>query len=309
MKKSQLLEIFRSWVGVREPDHAFIIDIYNTFFDLNGNRPRGYRVTYYDAWCATGLCAAIIAAGGGFDYPLECGCQELINLYRERGLYIGDRNYTPESGDIIFYDWQGDGHSDHVGLVEEVNGGMITVIECNNNDSVKRRRIEVGNGNICGYALPKYEPEKEEKPKVNLADITVSDGTPVFRLYDGKNSHFITASPQEGQALIDGGWEYEGIAFIVPNEGKDVSRYVSQNGGAHAYTILDARRAELEAGGYNREGTAFFAKDTPELPYIPVYEAVNPNNGDFLYTARITEYDHLTARGWTGEGIAFYAIR
>ena len=310
MKKSQLLEIFRSWVGVHEPDHAFIIDIYNTFFDLNGNRPRGYRVTYHDAWCATGLCSAIIAAGGGFDYPLECGCQELINLYKERNLYIGDRNYTPESGDIIFYDWQGDGHSDHVGLVEEVNGATITVIECNNNDAVRRRTISVGNGNIAGYALPQYEKEEEEKKIVNLSDITVADGLPVFRLYNEQAGyHFFTASPEEGQALLDAGWNYEGIAFISPREGKEVSRYVSQTGAIHAYTFLDARMAELEAGGWNKEGIAFFAKDTPTLPNIPVYEAVNPNNGDFIYTSRAEEYDYLTAQGWTGEGIAFYAIR
>ena len=309
MKKSQLLEIFRSWVGVKEPDHAFIIDIYNTFFDLNGGRPRGYRVTYYDAWCATGLSSAIIEAGGGFDYPLECGCQEMINLYKERGLYIGDRNYTPESGDIIFYDWQGDGHSDHVGLVEEVNGSAIIVIECNNNDMVKRRTISVGNSNIAGYALPKYDKEEEEKKIVNLEDIRVADGLPVFRLYDGHNYHFITASPEEGQALINVGWEYEGVGFVVPKEGKEVSRYVSQTGAIHAYTITDARRGELEAGGWKKEGCAFLAKDAPTIPYMPVYEVVNPNNGDFVYTTRATEYDDLTGKGWTGEGIAFYAIR
>lgn len=309
MKKSVVLEIFRSWVGVREPDHAFIIDIYNDFFDKNGGRPRGYRVTYHDAWCATGLSSAIIEAGGGFDYPLECGCAEMINLYKQRSLYIGDRNYTPESGDIIFYDWQGDGHSDHVGIVEEVNGATITVIECNNNDAVKRRTISVGNSSICGYGLPKYDKEEEEKKIVDLSNITVSDGVPVFRLYDGHGSHFITASPEEGQALLNGGWEYEGVAFIAPKEGKEVSRYVSQTGAIHAFAITDKRRAELEAGGWKKEGCAFLALTAPEIPCVPVYEVVNPNNGDYVYTARVTEYDNLTAQGWTGEGLAFFAIR
>ncbi len=58
MKKDRLLDILRSWLGVHEPDHHFIIDKYNAYFDAYGHRPRGYRVTYSDAWCATCVSAA-----------------------------------------------------------------------------------------------------------------------------------------------------------------------------------------------------------------------------------------------------------
>ena len=44
MKKDRLLDILRSWLGVHEPDHHFIIDKYNTYFDTYGHRPRGSAI-------------------------------------------------------------------------------------------------------------------------------------------------------------------------------------------------------------------------------------------------------------------------
>ena len=41
----------KAWLGYNEADgsHRAIIDLYNT----QNPRPRGYKVTYTDAWCAT----------------------------------------------------------------------------------------------------------------------------------------------------------------------------------------------------------------------------------------------------------------
>ena len=70
--------------------------------------------------------------------------------------------YVPGPGDYIFYDWQdngiGDntGAADHVGIVEKVSGGVITVIEGNYSDQVKRRTIAVNGRYIRGFGVPKY---------------------------------------------------------------------------------------------------------------------------------------------------------
>ncbi len=50
-----------------------------------------------------------------------------------------------------------DAYSDHIGVVESVKNGTITVIEGNYGGEVKRRSIPVGWGYIRGYAIPKYE--------------------------------------------------------------------------------------------------------------------------------------------------------
>ena len=312
IKQSAALNVLRSWDGVCEPDHKFIIDKYNEFFDKNGHRPRGYRVTYRDAWCATGISAAIIEAGGGFDYPLECGCQEMINLYEERGQYHSSGSFEPQMGDIIFYDWQGDGHADHVGMVEENNGGSLTVIECNYNDAVGRRVISVSNGCIKGYARPEYLPDVEPQPvpsgKTPESDANCDDGVVVFRLYNqGRGVHFYTASLDEAMNCYNAGWVYEGVAWIAPKDGVGVFRFVKCD--THAYTITEAGKQDFVAHGYAEEGQAFLAYDSARIPCMPVYCAYNPNSDDFVYTVSASEYDTLSACGWKGYGVSFYAVR
>ena len=73
--------------------------------------------------------------------------------------------YVPKPGDYIFYDWQdgtnyattdNTGAADHVGIVTEVNGSTITVIEGNMSDAVGYRHIAVNGRYIRGYGVPKY---------------------------------------------------------------------------------------------------------------------------------------------------------
>lgn len=63
------------------------------------------------------------------------------------------------------YDWDdsgaGDctGWPDHVGIVESVEGGKITVIEGNKNNAVGRRVLAVDGRYIRGYGVPRYTEE------------------------------------------------------------------------------------------------------------------------------------------------------
>lgn len=311
IKSSAVLNILRSWLGVCEPDHKFIIDIYNDFFDVRGHRPRGYRVTYRDAWCATGLSSAIIQAlieagedSYPFELPLECGCQEMIGLYENLGQYHSRGSFDPQEGDIVFYDWQGDGHSDHVGIVEENNGGALVVIECNNDDAVKRRYTDVYNTNICGYARPQWE--SEVTPMI-IPDIQLDDGVAIYRLYNPQGFHLFTASHEEAQSVANAGWEYEGVAWVAPKEGAGVFRFAK--GAAHAFAISDEEKTELVGHGFAEEGRAFLAKTETTFPYIPVYCLSNPCSGDRLYTIKASEFDALYDAGWESKGIVFYALR
>lgn len=304
IKKSAVLNVLRSWLGVKEPNHAFIIDKYNNFFDIHGHRPRGYRVTYRDAWCCTGLCSAIIEAGGGLDYPMECGCQELIGLYEDLGQYHADKSFEPTEGDIIFYDWQRDGHSDHVGIVEENNGGSLVVIECNNNDAVARRNISVTSSNICGYARPQWA---EEVDPVIIPDIQIDDGQAIYRLYNPSGFHMFTASHDEAQGLVNAGWEYEGLAWIAPKDGAGVFRFVK--GASHTFTISEKEKTSFVENNFSEEGLAFYAKNDNSFPYLPVYALFNPGNGDYIYTINPSEVGSLLGLGWESLGVVFYGLR
>ena len=64
--------------------------------------------------------------------------------------------YTPREGDIIFFDWDGDGYANHVGIVEKVENGKVHTIEGNFGDSFKRLEYNSGDSRILGYGLPIY---------------------------------------------------------------------------------------------------------------------------------------------------------
>lgn len=66
------------------------------------------------------------------------------------------RSYKPSAGDVIFFDWGGDGSPDHVGLVEKCDGRTVYTIEGNSSDTCRRRSYPVGGRQIYGYGIPKY---------------------------------------------------------------------------------------------------------------------------------------------------------
>ena len=142
-------------IGIKENtlQHHAIIDIYNQHKPL----PRKYKVKYTDAWCATFVSYCAIMAKIDF-FPFECSCEKMIEGFQKKGTWIESDNYIPHPGDLIFYDWQdtglGDnhGHADHVGIVESVYNTVITTIEGNYQDSVKRRVLRINNRYIRGYA-------------------------------------------------------------------------------------------------------------------------------------------------------------
>lgn len=67
-----------------------------------------------------------------------------------------DRGYEPQPGDIVFFDWGGDGGADHVGIVESCDGSTVHTIEGNTSDSCARRSYRVGSASILGYGTPLY---------------------------------------------------------------------------------------------------------------------------------------------------------
>ena len=178
---SKVVEQAKAWLGLKESDgsHKQIIDIYNSQKPL----PVNYKLKYTDAWCAGFVSAVVVKLGYTDIIPTECGCQRMIELFKKKGIWVENDAHVPSPGDIIFYDWQDDGkgdnvgHSDHVGIVEKVANGKITVIEGNCSNSVKRRNLAVNGQYIRGYGVPKYDVE-------NAVAAPVPTPTPVAKTID-----------------------------------------------------------------------------------------------------------------------------
>lgn len=159
---SKFLSAARSWLGYSEYNKKFryILDLYN----LQDNIPASYYMSSRDPWCAAFVSAAGIKAELNGIILSECSCLRMAKLYYKQDLWIGTKEYKPKAGDIIFYDWKGRGLQqkptrvfDHVGIVESIDNNIITVIEGNFQNTVRRRTILSTSPYIAGYATPCYE--------------------------------------------------------------------------------------------------------------------------------------------------------
>ena len=159
----KLVEFANTWKGKKESNgtHKEIIDVYNTFKP----RPRGYKVTYTDAWCATFVSAVAVKLGYTDIIPPECSCSKMIEQFKKLGVFIENENRTPNVGDIVFYDWQDDGkgdnkgNPDHVGIVTNVSRETFIVLEGNYDNAVKERVLQINGKYIRGFATPRYTSE------------------------------------------------------------------------------------------------------------------------------------------------------
>lgn len=184
--RKKLVDIATGYLGCKESDgsHKKIIDLYNSHKPL----ARGYRVKYTDEWCSTFASAVAIAAGMTDIIPTECGCEKHIDLFRKKGCWVENDAYVPAIGDYIFYDWDdngiGDnkGHADHVGIVAEVNGKLLRIIEGNMNYAVGYRTISVNGKFIRGYGVPKYSSKAGAAAGDLQATYTVVAGDSLWKI-------------------------------------------------------------------------------------------------------------------------------
>ena len=83
-------------------------------------------------------------------------CPTGVQWFKDTGRWQ-DRGYAPQPGDIVFFDWGGDGVSDHVGIVESCDGATVHTIEGNSGDACQRNNYSIGSSSILGYGTPVYQ--------------------------------------------------------------------------------------------------------------------------------------------------------
>ena len=134
--------------------------------------PRGYPSKYGEWYGEPGFekspyCAMFVswvfAQAGMSLHPIQnkngfAYCPYGLRWFRDNG----QLRRTPCRGDIVFFDWGGDGVSDHVGIVEEVYPTYLKTIEGNtsyrnqSNGRYVMSRVRYF-PSCCGFARPNYE--------------------------------------------------------------------------------------------------------------------------------------------------------
>ena len=167
----------RSWIGCKESNgsHKKIIDVYNNY------GPQYGRIGYSTAWCAVFVSAVAISTNNTSIIPIDSYCPRMMNNFTNS---TKNKNYTPQSGDVVFYDWNANKVPDHVGMIESVSGNDVTAIEGNYSDSVKRRTFKKGYSYLLSYALPNYSisnvvsytaPEDQDLGMIAAASVSTGD--------------------------------------------------------------------------------------------------------------------------------------
>ena len=122
----------------------------------------------YSEWCAMFASFCLHYAGvAQADVPYAAGCVYWTERLEDAGLYKNAGDYTPKTGDLVFFDTDGDGASDHVGIVTELRGETMETVEGNVGGEVVEKRHELTDEDVFGFgALP-----QDEAP----ADVPVMD--------------------------------------------------------------------------------------------------------------------------------------
>ena len=267
--RNKVVQTARAYLGSKEADgsHRKIIDGYNAHKPL----ARGYLVKYTDAWCATFVSFVGIVCGLTDIMPTECGCGAMIDLYKAKGRWQENDAYRPQPADIIMYDWDdngvGDctGYPEHVGIVKEVNGNTITVIEGNMNDAVGERTLQVNGRFIRGYCLPDYASKASGVPSASVPSGNPSSGS---------------ASSAEQVYTVQAG---DTLSKIAAKYGTTYQKLASHNGIANPNIINVGQKIRIPGSGVKtytvKPGDSLWAIAAAQLGDGSRYNEIKVMNG------------------------------
>ena len=141
-------------VNGTRPGNTAIVELAKRQAGNVGGRPywSWYGFNSRVEWCA---CFVSWCYGqAGLSEPRFAGCQSQgVPWFQSRGQW-GARGYANIApGDAIFFDWDGDGSADHVGLVIGTDGERVYTVEGNSGDACKIKSYPVNYSCIKGYGL------------------------------------------------------------------------------------------------------------------------------------------------------------
>lgn len=163
--------------GGGSPDGSASEDLSGVHF-VNGTRPGNPELVNlakkqvgnvggYPYWSWYGLngrvewCACFVSwcyNKAGKSEPRFAGCQSQgVPWFTSHGQW-GNRGYKNIApGDAIFFDWDGDGGADHVGIVIGTDGSRVYTVEGNSGDACKIKSYDLNSGYIKGYGLMNWD--------------------------------------------------------------------------------------------------------------------------------------------------------
>jgi cell wall-associated NlpC family hydrolase len=147
----KIVAMARSQIGTKENPRGSNKVKYNTAYYGSAVSGNAYPWCCAFVWWVFRECGLSKLFYGG---DKTAYCPTAVSWFKKKGQWV-TKNYKP--GDVIFFDYEGNGNADHIGIVESVNGKKVTCIEGNYSDSVAR---VVRTNYIMGAGRPAYSSTK-----------------------------------------------------------------------------------------------------------------------------------------------------
>ncbi len=141
-----------SYVGICETPAGSNNVIFNTaYYGRTINHP-----DYH--WCVVGVWYTFRECGAAdlfFSGGKTASCASLWDWAKKNKLTVT----TPARGDLVLFDWDGNGRADHVGIIKEVcSDGTLNTVEFNVDDAVKEMH-RTNKSQFIAFIRPAYEQE------------------------------------------------------------------------------------------------------------------------------------------------------
>ena len=168
--------------------------------------------------------------------PKTAACETGRQWFISKQLYQKAGSYTPQAGDIIYFDKGGVGESHHVGIVEYVENGIVHTIEGNKNNQVMRGHYELTYKGIMGYGTPEY-------PDEGLISSTASE--------------ILSKAQEIGKLMVDEKWVYSN--YDLKGSFAAAEQSAKRTNCAHGVCLV------LQEVGLLKKGQIFFGNKSGEL--------------------------------------------
>lgn len=216
-------DLHKDLVGIAKTQVGYTESVLNFEADEGGAR---YGYTRYGAWYGapynewSAMFVSFCLNYAGADtteYPISSGADTMAGLWKQQGKYASVGEYTPVSGDLVFF------KNNTVGIVVEVQNATIYVIAGDIEDAVSGFTIPLNDESIDGWGMI-------EKPLSRDELLDISNGPAVF---------ILEGSAAKAQMQV------QQYSLRNTRTTKDLLAYLTANEGGYFYTLLDKNNKEL----------------------------------------------------------------
>ena len=258
-------------VGIAKTQVGYVESTRNFRVDNNGKRHgyTRYGAWYgapYNDWSAMFVSFCLHYAGADpEEFPPNTGAASMAKLWKNRGKYIDTGQYTPVSGDLVFFT------DNTVGIVAEVLSATFYMIRGDVNGTVQATAMTLSDSSIVGWGITEIGLSGDEKPpdigQMEDNPLDLSNG-PIFS---------ISATSRSSPPMR---------RYMLRNTPKvtDLLTYLKENEGSYFFTLLNIQNEELpkdDQGNYIVQGgtgyklTISFTSPEGFLPGTYQYQVPN----------------------------------